>query len=139
MCVFVCFLLWTEDIHTAVLVSAVHIMKQLVYAHIPSLLSLPPTHPSPPLWVVTERRALLHSRFPLFTHGSVYRSMRVSPFVHSLGGWTYFPFFFFLLIVLLSKSSCFSYFLFFNWRTTTTILVLLFIASTIRLYAEFSY
>ena len=48
-------------------------------------------------------------------------------------------FFFFLLIVLLSKSSCFSYFLFFNWRTTTTILVLLFIASTIRLYAEFSY
>ena len=35
----------------------------------------------PALWVVTERRALLHSRFPLFTHGSVYRSMRVSPFV----------------------------------------------------------
>ena len=58
-----------------------------VYPHIPSLLRLPPTLPTPPLSVVTKRRAdlpVLCGCFPLaiyFTFGSVYMSMPLSHFV----------------------------------------------------------
>ena len=57
-----------------------------IYPHISSLLHLPPTHPIPPLQVVTKHRA----DFPvlcgcfllaiLFTYGSVYMSMPLSYF-----------------------------------------------------------
>ena len=58
-----------------------------IYPHIPSLLSLPPTLPIPPLQVVTKHQAdlpVLCSCFPLaiyFTFGSVYMSMPLSHFV----------------------------------------------------------
>ena len=57
------------------------------YPHVPSLLSLPPTLPMPPLQVVTKHRAdlpVLCGCFPLaicFTFGSVYMSMPLSHFV----------------------------------------------------------
>ena len=55
-----------------------------IYPHIPSLLSLPPTLPIPPLQVVTKHRAdlpVLCGCFPLaiyFTFSSVYMSMLLS-------------------------------------------------------------
>ena len=58
-----------------------------IYPHIPSLLSLPPTLPIPPLQVVTKHRAdlpVLCGCFPLaiyFTFGGVYTSMPLSHFV----------------------------------------------------------
>ena len=58
-----------------------------IYPHIPSLLSLPPTIPIPPLQVVTKHRAdlpVLCGCFPLaiyFTFGSVYMSMPLSHFI----------------------------------------------------------
>ena len=58
-----------------------------IYAHIPSLLRLPPTLPIPPLQVVTKHGAdlpVLCSCFPLaiyFTFGSAYMSMPLSHFV----------------------------------------------------------
>ena len=58
-----------------------------IYPHIPSLLSLPPTLPIPPLQVVTQHPAdlpVLCSSFPLviyFTFGCVYMSMPLSHFV----------------------------------------------------------
>ena len=57
-----------------------------IYPHIPSILSLPPTFPIPPLQVVTKHCAdlpVLCSSFPLaihFTFGSVYMSMLLSHF-----------------------------------------------------------
>ena len=54
---------------------------------LPSCISLPPTFPIPPLYVVTDHRAdlpVLCSCFPLaiyFTFGSVYMSMPLSHFV----------------------------------------------------------
>ena len=58
-----------------------------IYPHIPSLLSLPPTLPIPPLQVVTKHRAdlpVLCSCFPLaiyFIFGSLYMSVLLSHFV----------------------------------------------------------
>ena len=58
-----------------------------IYPHIPSLLSLPPTLPIPPLQVVIKHRAdlpVLCSSFPLaiyFTFGSVYMSVLLSHYV----------------------------------------------------------
>ena len=55
-----------------------------IYSHIPSLLSLPPTLPIPPLQMVTKHQAdlpVLCSCFPLAiysTFGSVYMSMLLS-------------------------------------------------------------
>ena len=52
-----------------------------------SLLDLPPTPTVPPILVITEHQAelpVLLSTFPLaiyFTHGSVYMSIPVSPFI----------------------------------------------------------
>ena len=58
-----------------------------IYPHIPSLLSLPPTLPIPPLQLVTKHQAdlpVLCSCFPLaicFTFGSVYMSVLLSHFI----------------------------------------------------------
>ena len=64
------------------------------YTYVPSLVALPlPSHPIPPLLVVTEHQFELpesYSKFPVylsantavyFTYGSVYVSMQLSPFV----------------------------------------------------------
>jgi len=57
------------------------------YTYVPSLLKFPPTsHPTPPLWVVTEPQVELpasYSKFPLafcFTYGNVYVSVLLSQF-----------------------------------------------------------
>ena len=58
------------------------------YTYVPSLLALPlPSHPIPPLQVVTEHQSELpesYGKFLLavyFTYGSVYVSMQLFPFV----------------------------------------------------------
>ena len=58
-----------------------------IYPHIPSLLRLPPTLPTPSLQVITKHRAdlpVLCSSFPLamhFTSSSVYTSMLLFHFI----------------------------------------------------------
>ena len=69
------------------LYNKVNQLSVYVYPHIPSLLSFPPTLPTPPLQVVTKHQAdlpVLCSCFQLaiyFTLGSVYMSMLLSHFV----------------------------------------------------------
>ena len=78
-------------LYNVVLVSAVQQSESsiyiYIYPHIPSILSLPPTLPIPPLYVITKHRVdlpVLCSSFPIaihFTFGRVYMSMLLSHFV----------------------------------------------------------